>query len=211
MQIHVSGKNFEVGEAFRQHVESRLHDITEKYFNEAVSARVVMEKQRNLFHAEIVMHLPTGLVMQANGSGAEAYAAFDQALERMEKRLRRYKSKLKSHVKNRRRKPIVAQAAPSFVIAPEPEPTEAALAQVAGAPAEGEAREAEEFVPAVVAETEEPILEMSVGDAVLQLELGEATFVIFRNVAHGGINVVFRREDGHIGWVDPGPCQRAGA
>ena len=207
MQIHVSGKNFDVGGAFQDHVEARLHEITEKYFNEAVSARVVMEKQRSMFHAEIVMHLPTGLVMQANGAGADAYAAFDQALERMEKRLRRYKSKLKGHVKNRRQKPIQVHTAPSFVLAAEPEPAEQpAGGNGAGAAAEEE--QAEEFVPAIVAETEQNVPEMNVGDAVLQLELGEAAFLIFRNAQHGGINIVFKRDDGHIGWVDPGPCQR---
>ena len=198
MQIKITGKNLDIGTAFQEHVESRLHEIAEKYFNGVTSAMVVMEKQRSQFQAEIVMHLTTGLVMQAKGHGSDAYGAFDQALERMEKRLRRYKRKLKSHVKKRRRQPLARHAAPSFLVAPEPEE----VATVT--PAEEEP--AEDFQPTVVAEGEEQIVEMTPGEAVMQLELQERPFFIFRNASHGGINVVYRRDDGHVAWLDPGPC-----
>ncbi len=203
MQIRVSGKNLDIGTAFQEHVESRLHEIAEKYFNGVTSAMVVAEKQRSQFGVEIVMHLTTGLVMQAKGAGDDVYAAFEQALERMEKRLRRYKRKLKSHVKKRRREPLARRAAPSFVVAPEPE-----LATEAVAPAETEEEEVAEaeLNPTVVAETEEHIMEMTAGEAVMQLELQERPFLIFRNASHGGINVVYRRDDGHVAWIDPGPC-----
>ncbi len=203
MQIKITGKNLDIGVAFQEHVESRLHEIAEKYFNGVTSALVVMEKQRSQFQAEIVMHLTTGLVMQAKGHGGDAYAAFEQALEHMEKRLRRYKRKLKSHVKKRGRKPLARHVAPSFLVAPEPE--EMAIAGVA------EEEHEEEFHPTVVAETEEHIVEMTPGEAVMQLELQERPFFIFRNASHGGINVVYRRDDGHVAWVDPGPCHQAEA
>ncbi len=209
MQIKVSGKNLDIGTAFQQHVETRLHEIAEKYFNGITSAHVVVEKQRHNFTVEIVMHLTTGLVMQARGQADEVYAAFDQAHERMEKRLRRYKRKLKSHVRHRGRKPITRHAAPSFVLAPEPE-VEVMDAAAAEAVAEAvpEAAEETELAPTVVAEAEEHIAEMTAGEAVMQLELQERPFLIFRNAAHGGINVVYMRDDGHVAWVDPGPCRQ---
>ena len=207
MQIKVTGKNLDIGSAFQEHVESRLRDIAEKYFNGVTSAMVVVEKQRSTFTAEIVMHLTTGLVMQAKGRADEVYAAFDQALERMEKRLRRYKRKLKSHVRHRGQKAVARHAAPSFVVAPEPEVEADTLL------AEPETQEAEqaaelELTPTVVAETEEHIAELTPGEAVMQLELQEQAFLLFRNAAHGGINVVYKREDGHVAWVDPGPCRQ---
>ncbi len=204
MQIKVTGKNLDIGTAFQEYVESRLREMADKYFNGVTSAMVVVEKQRSMFTAEIVMHLTTGLVMQAKGQAGEVYAAFDQALERMEKRLRRYKRKLKSHVRHRGKKAVARHAAPSFVVAPEPEEdADVALAE----PQTADAAEAE-LVPTVVAETEEHIAELTPGEAVMQLELQEQAFLLFRNAAHGGINVVYRREDGHVAWVDPGPCRQ---
>ena len=205
MQIRVSGKNLDIGTAFQEHVDSRLHEIAEKYFNGVTSAMVVAEKQRSQFSVEIVMHLTTGLVMQAKGMGDDVYAAFEQALERMEKRLRRYKRKLKSHVKKRRREPLARRAAPSFVVAPEPEMA-VDVATMAEAELEDEEAAEAELNPTVVAETEEHIVEMTAGEAVMQLELQERPFLIFRNASHGGINVVYRRDDGHVAWIDPGPC-----
>jgi len=197
MQIHTSGKNLDIGEAFRKHVEERLTDGIRKYFDGAVSAQVVVEKQRGRFWTECTVHLPTGLVLQASGSGGDAYSSFDEALEHMETRLRRYKRRLVSHTK-KRAKPMEAFPAQTFVIAPQSEEED-----------EGEAAE-EEFVPAIVAETTSKISEMSVGEAVMQLELGTMAFVLFRNANHGGVNIVYRRDDGHIGWIDPGPCEAVG-
>ncbi len=208
MQIKVSGKNLDIGSAFQEHVEARLHDIADKYFNGVTSASVVVEKQRSSYTTEIVMYLTTGLVLQAKGAADEAYAAFDQALERMEKRLRRYKRKLKSHVRHRGQKPFARHAAPSFVVAPEPEMEAEQAVALAEAEAEPAAEEEAAFSPTVVAEAEEQIIEMTPGEAVMQLELQERPFLLFRNVAHGGINVVYMREDGHVAWVDPGPCRQ---
>ena len=210
MQIKVSGKNLDIGSAFQEHVESRLHEMTEKYFNGVTSASVVVEKQRSTFTTEIVMHLTTGLVLQAKGQADEVYAAFDQALERMEKRLHRYKRKLKSHVRHRGQKPFARHAAPSFVVAPEPEleGAQAEMAEVAQAAAEQAELTEADLAPTVVAEAEEHIAEMTPGEAVMQLELLERSFLLFRNASHGGINVVYMRDDGHVAWVDPGPCRQ---
>ncbi|HHN67911.1 MAG TPA: ribosome-associated translation inhibitor RaiA [Thermopetrobacter sp.] len=199
MQIRISGKNFDIGAALRGHVEKRLPEVIGKYFDHALTAQVVMEKQRQTFHVECVVHLPTGLVLQTNGSGTDAYAALDEALEHLEKRLRRYKKRLISHTRQRRKKPMPAMEAASFVLAPAPEEP------AAGASAEMVTDDA----PAIVAEGTERISEMSVDEAVMQLELSNRSFVLFRNARHGGVNVVYWRGDGNIGWVDPGPCAPA--
>ncbi len=190
MQIQTSGKNIDIGAAFQEHVKERLNEGISKYFEGAVSAQVVMEKQRGEFNAECTVHLPTGLVLQASGAGGDAYSAFEEAMEHMETRLRRYKRRLVSHTK-KRQKPMESHPAQSFVLAPAEE-TESA-------------DEDEDFVPAVIAETTSKVSEMSVGEAVMQLELAAMPFVLFRNATHGGVNIVYMREDGHIGWVDPGP------
>ncbi len=192
MQIQTSGKNIDIGGAFRKHVEERLTEGINKYFEGAVSAQVVVEKQRAAFNTECTVHLPTGLVLQASGEGGDAYSSFEEALEHLETRLRRYKRRLVSHAKKRRR-PMPAFPAQSFVIAPQEEADEAP--------------EAEDFTPAIVAETTSQISGMTVGEAVMQLELATMPFLLFRNSAHGGVNIVYRREDGHIGWIDPGPCE----
>ncbi len=201
MQISITGKNLDIGTAFQSHVEERLKEAVDKYFDGAVSAHVVVEKQRNSFHTECTVHLPTGLLLQAEGDGGDAYGSFDEALEHLEKRLRRYKRKLVSHARQRQKKPMPVFPAQSFVLQP--------LAEEDGAQAESEEPvngEEAEFVPAIVAENMEHIAEMSVGEAVLQLELATREFLLFRNASHGGVNIVYRRKDGHIGWVDPGPC-----
>ena len=200
MQIRISGKNFDIGAALRAHVEKRLPEVIGKYFDHAMTAQVVMEKQRQTFHVECVVYLPTGLVLQTNGSGADAYAALDEALEHLEKRLRRYKKRLISHTRQRRRKPMPVMEAASFVLAP--------VAEEAEAPAQD--ADSADSAPAIVAEGTERIGEMSVDEAVMQLELGNRSFVLFRNARHGGVNVVYWRGDGNIGWVDPGPCAQEG-
>ena len=190
MQIQTSGKNLDIGAAFQEHVKERLSEGISKYFDGAVSAQVVVEKQRGAFNTECTVHLPTGLVLQASGEGGDAYSSFEEAMEHMETRLRRYKRRLISHTK-KRQKPMEAHPAQSYVLAPAEESESA--------------DEEEEFVPAVVAESTEKVTEMSVGEAVMQLELAALPFVLFRNATHGGVNIVYTREDGHIGWVDPGP------
>ena len=193
MQIQTSGKNLDIGEAFRKHVEERLRDGINKYFEGAVSAQVIVDKQRGEFITECVVHLPTGLVLQARGEGGDAYSSFDMAMEHLEKRLRRYKRRLVSHTKHRK-KPIEAFPATSYVIAASEEEAE-----------ETSGPEAEEFPPAIIAEATSSVSELSVGEAVMQLELATMPFLLFRNVKHGGMNIVYRRDDGHIGWIDPGP------
>jgi ribosomal subunit interface protein len=186
MQIQINGKQIDIGDALRTHVETRLEGAVEKYADRAVDAHVTFSRQGSFFKADCKVHLPTGLDVQAGGSDADIYAAFENCVERIEKQLRRYKRRLKDyHAK--RRDPIDTLPAAYHVIE-------------AGAP-EGE--EPETLDPVIVAEMTTPIRTVSVGEAVMQMELAHAPFLMFRNERHGGLNVVYRREDGNIGWIDP--------
>ena len=188
MQIQINGKQIDVGEALRAHVSTRLAGAVGKYAERAVDAQVTFSREGSFFKADAQVHLPTGLVAQAKGADADIYAAFEGCAERLEKQLRRYKRRLKDH-HAARPAPFEAVAAPAYVIASAGEHAEDA--------------EPETLDPVIVAETTMDIKKISVGEAVMQMELAHATFLMFRNERHGGLNVVFRRDDGNIGWVDP--------
>lgn len=188
MQILTTGKNLDIGEALRSHIEDRLEREVSKYFEGALSVQVVVEKQRATFISDCVLHLSTGLVLSARGAAADAHASFDSAATHLEKRLRRYKRRLRDH-HNSRHSPVAATFEPGFVIASE---------------AEHEA-EPEHDNPTIIAETSEKVETLSVGEAVMKLDISTMPFVLFRNAGHGGINIVYRREDGHIGWIDARP------
>jgi ribosomal subunit interface protein len=188
MQIKVTGKNLDVGDALREHIQARLSLLQQKYFDATVHATVTVEKQRSFFHTDCALHLATGLVLQAEGTGAEAHPSFDQAAAHLEKQLRRYKQRLKDHHR-KRREPVRQFEAPSYVIEPASDEHDA----------QGEH-------PVVVAETGLKLPELSVGEAVMQLDISTQPFLLFRNGGHGGLNLVYRRPDGNIGWVDPKPA-----
>ena len=186
MQIKVTGKNLDVGSALRTHVEDRLNQLRAKYFDGTVHAHVTVEKVRAGFHTDCALHLATGLVLQAHGSGAEAHPSFDEAATHLEKQLRRYKRRLKDHHKERS-EPVPVLEAASYVISPAPE----------------EEDEQAGLNPVVIAEMGTTVPELTVGEAVMQLDISSVPFVLFRNGGHGGLNVVYRRPDGNIGWLDP--------
>ena len=185
MQIQVNGKQLDVGAALTTHVNENLADMVEKYSHRPLEAHVTFSKDGHEFICDTSVHLSTGLSAQAKGRNGEIYAAFDAALSRMEKQLRRYKRRLKDHHKDRI-DPIESIGAPTFVI-------EAAK----------EDDEPQSLQPLIVAEMETPVQTLSVGEAVMQMELMGAEMLVFRNVQHGGVNVVHTREDGNIGWIDP--------
>lgn len=188
MQIKVTGKNLDVGNALRTHVEDRLNQLRDKYFEGTVHAHVTVEKGRAGFQTDCALHLATGLVLQAHGSGAEAHPSFDEAATHLEKRLRRYKRRLKDHHKDRP-EPVRLHEAASYVISPAPD----------------EEDDTSGLNPVVIAETGTTVPELTVGEAVMQLDISTEPFLLFRNGGHGGLNVVYRRPDGNIGWVDPRP------
>ncbi|MGQ0484280.1 MAG: ribosome hibernation-promoting factor, HPF/YfiA family [Hyphomicrobiales bacterium] len=189
MQIKITGKNLDIGEALRRHIEERLLQLQGKYFEGTVHGHVTVERQRAAFQSDCTLHLATGLVLQAHGLADEAHPSFDAAAQHLEKQLKRYKHRLKDRHKSRR----------------EPVRQMEAAGYVTGAADEGEAGSAD-LNPVVIAETAAKVPELTVGEAVMQLDISTVPFVLFRNSGHGQINVVYRRHDGNIGWVDPNPA-----
>jgi ribosomal subunit interface protein len=187
MRIQVSGKQMDIGDALRTHVEDRLVEAVGKYFDRPVEALVIFCKDRHEYIVDSSVHLPTGMTVQATARADEIYASFEGAVDRMEKQLRRYKRRLRDHHRDRQA-PIEATGAPSYILAGGTEEPE---------------EEPESLQPVIVAEMETKVPMLSVGEAVMQMELAGAHLLVFRNTAHGGVNVVHRRDDGNIGWIDP--------
>jgi len=187
MQVKITGKNLDIGAALRAHIENRLFDIAEKYFNGTVSGHVTLEKQRAQFTSDCTLHLATGLILQAHGHDTEAMPAYDKAASHLEKQLRRYKRRLKDH-NDSRVEPVRRRAATDYVIA---------------SAGEHDADEPKDLSPVIIAESSADVPELSVGEAVMQLDISTGQFLLFRNARDGGLNVVYRRPDGNIGWIDP--------
>lgn len=193
MHIQITGKNLDIGDALRSHAGDRLEVIAQRYFDGAVRAHVTVEKQKVNFITDCTLHLATGLVLQAHGTAGEAFSSFEGAASHLEKQLRRYKSRLKKH-HHTRKEPVRQEAATAFVIA---------------AATEEDHSHTGDLNPAVIAESPHAVAELSVGEAVMQLDISTVPFVLFRNARDGVLNVVYRRQDGNIGWINPSPPQRA--
>jgi ribosomal subunit interface protein len=186
MQVSVTGKQIDVGEALRSHVATTLDSLVAKYFGNALEAAAVFAREAHLFHCDIAVHVGREIAVNSHGESDDAYAAFDLACERMGKRLRRQKRRLRQH-HVRSAEPAVP--AMSYVVTPE-EPDESG--DING-----------EDQPLVIAEMETGVPTLSVSEAVMRIDLGEEPALLFRNRGHGGLNLVYRRTDGNIGWVDP--------
>ncbi len=187
MQFQISGKQIDVGEALQTHVRTEVGDMLEKYAQRPTDALVVFSRNAHEFTCETTVHLSTGLTAQAKAHAFEIYAAFDKCREKMDKQLRRYKRRLKDHHRTRSG-PVEFAGASSYILAADE-------GQDDGEP--------ETLQPVIIAEMETRIPELSAGEAVMQMELAEAPVLVFRNERHGGLNVVYRRDDGNIGWIDP--------
>ncbi|MFG1359994.1 ribosome hibernation-promoting factor, HPF/YfiA family [Xanthobacter pseudotagetidis] len=187
MALRVSGKNIDVGEALRQRLTDRLSEVVAKYFDGGWSGHVTVAREGSGYRSECMLHLDSGVNLQAHGSEQEANASADTAVEKIEKRLRRYKQRIKDrHVHSGNG---ATGAAQSYILAPVPESeTEEAL---------------EGWSPTVVAEQVTRLRSLSVADAVLELDITGAPVVVFRHASHGRVSVVYRRPDGHVGWIDP--------
>ncbi|MBN8993692.1 MAG: ribosome-associated translation inhibitor RaiA [Rhizobiales bacterium] len=184
MSLRISGKNIDIGDAFRAHADGRLAEALQKYFDGGFAGHVMLERDGSQFRTECVIHLDTGMVLRAEGRAQDAHQSLDKAVERIENRLRRYKGKLKDHRAQRRAE---AEPAASYVIAAPGEDSEAVV----------------EDSPAIIAEETTRLETLTVGGAVMAMDLADASVFVFRHAGHGGINVVYRRADGHIGWIDP--------
>ena len=188
MHIQVSGQQIDIGDALRTHVDEKLNTGVAKYFDHTLDAVVSFTRERERFLCNVQVHVYSGLTMRADASATEIYAAFDAAAARIEKQLRRHKSRIKAH-KGRGPAADEPLAAQYYVIDGEAEETPQA---------NGDAGE-----PAIIAESPASVATLRVGDAVMQLDVSGAPVLLFRNAGNGGLNVVYRRADGHVGWIDP--------
>lgn len=184
MDIQITGKAIDLGAALQSHVQEALTAGVHKYFDRSAEAQVTFDKEGSEIEVEITLHLASGVYLAAQDKAHDAYGAFDGAMTKLEKRVRRYKRRLKDHHANNR-EPLPAEMASSYVIASSEQNDED----------RGDA-------PLVIAEKSTTLRRMSVSDAVLQLDLVDDKVVIFRNAKHGDLNVVYRRDDGNIGWID---------
>ncbi len=184
MVLRVTGKNMDVGDALRSKAEEVIEAVVVKYFDGGYEGHLTIEHEGAGFLAECVLHLDSGVVLHAHAKASEATAAFEDMADHVEKRLRRYKRRLKSH---RRRDNTPTLSAQSYILAAPDDETELE----------------EDFSPPIIAESTENLREMSIGEAVMELDLRQSAVVVFRHAGHGGLNVVYRRSDGNIGWIDP--------
>jgi ribosomal subunit interface protein len=184
MDILINGKSTDVGESLRTHVSAALEGAVRKYFDRALRGVVTFSRDAHRFRADLTVHAVRGLIVQGEASADDAYVAFDRALERIEKQLRRYHRRLVNHDRGRGDAPT--EAAQQYVLAAEHENEVPAEAQ-----------------PVVIAEMPTEIASATVGEAVMRMDLADAPCLMFRNKAHGRLNVVYRRADGNVGWIDP--------
>lgn len=190
MTIRVSGKNLDIGDSLRGQVEARVAAALAKYADGRGSGHVTVSRDGSGFRTECVVNLGSGMTLESAGLAPDAYASFDQSAVRIEKRMRRHKRRIKDRLGD-------------GAAAKSPEATESAYA-ILEAPVDTETEvDTEEYHPVVIAETTRPMNRLSVSEAVIELDLTGAPVVVFRHAGNGRVNVVYRRGDGSIGWVDP--------
>jgi ribosomal subunit interface protein len=187
MQLSVTGKQIDVGDALRGHITTTLDAAVSKYFENAIEGSVTIARRGHAFRADISVHIGRNILIQGHAEEGDAYAAFDAACERIATRLRRYKSRLRDHRKSNRAEDEVTSASQYILAGDE----------------DGEDKGPESDNPVVVAEMETGIETLTVSEAVMRMDLADTPAILFRNRAHGGLNMVYRRSDGNIGWIDP--------
>jgi ribosomal subunit interface protein len=194
MTLRISGKSISVGEALRDRVSERTDEVLRKYFDGNYSGHITLSKDGFGFKTDCALHLDSGMTLEAESNAADAYASADAALLMIEKRLRRYKSRLKDRSARKTHAAAAALAdigaaldAPSYVIE---------------APAEGD-DEVTEYNPVIIAEATKSLKRLSVSEAVMEFDLTGAACLVFQHGSSGRVNIIYRRSDGNIGWVDP--------
>jgi len=186
MTLRVSGKNMDVGDALRSKAEGHFDSVVKKYFDGGYTGHLTLEPEGSGYNAICLVHLDSGVVLQSSAYGGDATSAYEIISDTIEKRLRRYNRKLKQHRRHTNGEDSGTEAQ-SYVLA---------------APDELEEWH-DDYSPPVIAETTATLRQMSVEEAVMELDLTQADVVMFRHAGHGGLNVVYRRADGNIGWIDP--------
>jgi len=196
MQVQVTGKHVDVGDALRTRVSDEISNSIGKYFDRGGGADVVVSREGHSFKVDCAVTLASGQQLTTHGLGGDAHQAFDAAIAKMETRVRRYKRRLKDH--HLQALARQQETAAYYVL----QPTDMEEEEEDG---EGDLDAGSDSLPEpmVIAETETSVRTMTVSMAVMQLDLTEAQALMFRNAAHGGLSVVYRRADGNIGWIDP--------
>jgi ribosomal subunit interface protein len=187
MSFRISGKNLDLGEALRDRINDRIAEAMSKYFDGGYSGHLTLARDGSGFRSECAIHLDSKITLHAESAAPDAYACADQAALRIEKRLRRYHRRLKDHRPEHPEDRTSIDAASYIIAAPEHE-DETGI---------------DGFTPVIIAESTTRLKQLSVSDAVTELDMTGAPVVVFRHAAHGGINIVYRRGDGHFGWIDP--------
>ncbi len=198
MALRVSGKNLDIGESLQVHARERVGAALAKYFDREATGHVTLQPDGSAFRADMVLHLPAGITLQSEGHAHDPYATVNQAVERLEKRLRRHKRRLKDRGAGRGRPDAAAvDAAGPDDLAAAPMVSYRTLEAPDGDEVEPD------FNATVVAESGVAVRTLSVSAAVLELDMSGAQVLMFRPSVSGELNVVYRRSDGHIGWIDP--------
>jgi ribosomal subunit interface protein len=187
MTIQITGKNIDAGDAFQTYAGEKIRAVLHKYLGREPDGHIRLERERGLFKTSCSVRLTSGLLLEAHGEGGDAYASVDAAAHRLETRVRRHKGRIKNHTS-----PAAAARRKVDIEARD---------HIVGL-SDDDQPEHDDANPLIIAEGQRNIGHMTVSEAVMQLDLSEAPFMIFRNAAHGGLNVVYRRTDGHIGWID---------
>jgi ribosomal subunit interface protein len=190
MPLRVSGKNLDIGESLRAHVLEKVQTLIARYFDGKVTGHVVMSPEGSAFRTDCSLHLSSGVNLQSEGRAHEPYASFEQAADKIERRLRRYKKRLKEHAGGHE---ASVQARERLELAKF----------VIEAPADDETEAPVDYSPVVVAEGSQPLRTLSVASAVAELDLTGAPLIVFQHATSSRINIVYRRRDGAIGWLDP--------
>ncbi len=191
MTFQVTGKNVDAGNAYQSYAIEKIRGVLQKYISRDVDSHIRLEKERGVFKTSCSVRLASGLLLEAHGEGGDAYASADEAVHRLETRVRRYRERIKNHSNGaagpRRKGDFSAR---DYVVSV----------------AENQQADEADAHPLIIAEAPRNIGELTVSEAVMQLDVSEAPFMIFKNAAHGGLNVVYRRPDGNVGWIDAEPA-----
>ena len=194
MTLRISGKSISVGDALRGRVSDRTDEMLRKYFDGNYSGHITLSKDGSGFRTDCALHLDSGITLEADSNATDAYASADQALLMIEKRLRRYKSRLKD--RSARKAHAASQALAEI------EATLDATSYVIEAPSEGE-EAMTGYSPVIIAESTTSLRRLSVSEAVMELDLTGAACLVFHHGSSGRVNVIYRRPDGNVGWIDP--------
>ena len=198
MHLSVKGKQLDVGDSLRSHVAEALNTVVGQYFGRPIEANVVFSREAHLFRADISVHVGRGILVQSIGEADEPYPAFDTACDKIARRLRRYKGRLKDHhsASEGAAAPVSAK---KYILQAEAEDHSH---DDQGQDGHGNGA-VDAHQPVVIAEMTTAIATLTVSEAVMRMELAELPAMMFHNRGHGGLNMVYRRSDGHVGWVDP--------